>query len=487
MSFLQRFSGSLYWRLSLLFMLILSVMAGIFLYVSITTADMYYQEATYKLNTTLADHIARFNQPFVQGEVNKEELDKTFHNVMVYNPSTEVYLVDTEGKILSYYAPASKVKLESINLKPVKAYIESAGADFLQGDDPRNPGEIKAFSAAPVWEGETLQGYIYVVLASEEYASIADRIQGSYYLRLGWQWILLTFLVSGILGILLIRLLTQNLQKIVKMVRQFQQGNHQARVKLQSRGELTQLADDINEMADSIVRYIREIQSVEELRRELIANVSHDLRTPLAAIQGYAETLVLKSKDLPEADREKYIEIILKSTNRVNKLVQDLFELSKLETNQIEPQFERFSLAELVADIVAKYGLMAKSQGVRLDSNIPHDLPDIHADLALIDRVLQNLVDNALKYTPENGVIAIEIQSTEKGLQVNVADTGLGIPEGELPFIFNRYRQGTKPKKGGAGLGLAIVKRILDLHEATLSVSSKENEGTVFTFVLPTA
>ena len=446
---------------------------------------MYNQEASQKLNREIAAHIADHDKVFVNGLPDTAQLHKTFHNVMIYNPATEIYLLDTEGRILDYFAPKSIVKLERVNLQPIDDYIADEGHHYCAGDDPRHPGEEKVFSAAKVFEDDVHRGYIYVILGGDKYASATAMLDDSYFMQLGTKGILITLAAALLLGLIIIRLLTRNLNRIVTVVRRFREGDHEARIALQSRGELTHLADDFNQMADTITNYINEIKSVESLRRELIANVSHDLRTPLAAIQGYAETLVIKSDSLTEEEKVRYTNVILQGTEKVKKLVDDLFELSKLETKQVEAQFEHFSLAELVADVSAKYELMAKEQEVELVCQVPRNLPMIRADIALIDRVLQNLVDNALKYTPANGKVTVTLEKNPNGLRVMVADTGLGIPQDDLPYIFDRYRQGRSRKKEGVGLGLAIVKKILELHQTDIAVSSEPNRGTQFSFMLP--
>lgn len=486
-TFFKRISGSLYWRIAAIFLFVLVCTSVANLYITANTAEMYYMESSQRLNRELADHIAKFTKPFVDGEVNDEELKATFFNVMVVNPAAEVYLIDTEGKILKYDAPEEKIKLTHVPLPPIQSFIADTTQQYITNEDPRYPGVQKVFSAAPVYENDQHLGYIYVVLASEQYTSVANMLNGSYFMGLAERSLIIILVVSFIVGIFFLFALTRNLNRIVNVVKRFQQGDHTARIDLKSRGELTQLATDFNAMADTIVKHINEIRSVEELRRELIANVSHDLRTPLAAIQGYAETLVMKADSLNEEDKLKYTETILKGTERIKKLVDDLFELSKLETKQVKANFEQFSLAELVYDISAKYELLAHNKNISISTAVPQNVPMIYADIALIDRVLQNLIDNALKHTPEGGSINIELIPSKDKLEVMVADTGLGIKEAELPFIFDRYRQAKGQRKEGIGLGLAIVKKILEMHDSTVSVESEVNQGTTFRFDLPTS
>lgn len=483
---LQKTFSSLFWRLSLIFLVVLLGMAGLYLFIVSYTAEMYFQESSQSLNRPIAHRITKEPdfRPFKVGEANKPYLDSLFHNVMVYNPAVEAYLLDTAGNILSFEIPAEKVQLDKVDLEPVKLFLADTASTFVAGTDPRNPGLERPFSVYPVEADGALTGYIYVVLQSEKYEGVMHRLSGSYMLGLGARSTVLVLVVAVLAGLLLVWLLTRNLNRMVKVVRRFRQGDYQARVELKGRGELSQLADDFNQMADTTVKHIREIESVERLRRELIANVSHDLRTPLASIHGFAETLLMKQDDLSPEARIRYTETILKGAERMKKLVDDLFELSKLEAREVTAQFESFNLAELVYDISAKYAILAEQQGVDLQTKIPKDLPMIQADIALMDRVLQNLVDNALKHTPKGGKIVLELVKKSNLMEVRVADTGVGIPASELPYVFDRYRKAGSRKREGAGLGLAIVKKILEMHQAEIFVSSRENEGTEFWFAL---
>jgi len=168
------------------------------------------------------------------------------------------------------------------------------------------------------------------------------------------------------------------------------------------------------------------------------------------------------------------------------KLIAQLFEYSKLEAKQLEPKKEPFFIAELAQDVFFKYQILAKEQGIEMDLVCPPSLPMVFADLGMVERVIQNLMDNALKFTPKGGKVSIELAVVAGQVEVKIADTGPGIPEEEQSYIFERYRQAAPgAEKKGTGLGLAIVKKMLDLHDASIQVKSRLNEGTVFWFQLP--
>jgi len=230
------------------------------------------------------------------------------------------------------------------------------------------------------------------------------------------------------------------------------------------------------------------LQRMDELRRELIANVSHDLRTPLASMQGYLETVLMKNEQLTPAERRSYLEVILNSTERLSRLVQELFELSRLEAQQSRPQIESFSLAELANDLVQKFTPLAAGKGVSLGIRFDDHPPLVAADIAMIERVMQNLLDNAITYTPAGGNVSITIAGRETTVRVSVDDTGVGIAGSDLPYVFDRFYQvRTKGSRAGAGLGLAIVKKILEAHGASIAVQSRVDAGSTFWFELPRA
>jgi signal transduction histidine kinase len=240
-------------------------------------------------------------------------------------------------------------------------------------------------------------------------------------------------------------------------------------------------------MADTIEKNIYELKGVDNLRRELIGNVSHDLRTPVASIQGYAETLLLKQETITKEEQHKYLEIIYKSCGRLKKLVEDLFELSKLQTQQVKPNPEPFSIAELVYDIANKYRIISQKKGISVNTVIAKDVPLVEADLSMIDRVLQNLIDNAVKFCKEGDTINIEIDAkSPERVEIRVADSGEGIKQEDLSNVFQRYYKGRNDQQS-TGLGLAIVQKIIELHDSQVQVFSQFGKGTTFVFDLPVA
>jgi signal transduction histidine kinase len=330
-------------------------------------------------------------------------------------------------------------------------------------------------------------GYIYAILSSEEYDAVSGALSKNYFWQVGLRSIAITFLVALLIGLFLIWIITRNYRNVIDVMEKFKQGDTTARVRLHSRGDIKQIGDMFNGMADILTENIEKLKAVENLRRELIANVSHDLRTPISIIHGYIETLQIKGEQLCAEDRNRYLNIVIESTEKLQKLVNELFELSRLEANQVEPQKEPFSISELVSDITSNYFVIAKEKDITIKAELVQDLPPVLADISLIERVMQNLLDNAVKFTPRGGKIIIKTSQADHHISVSVSDTGIGVKESDQSKIFERYYRANDfvDLKNSTGLGLAIVKKILDLHHSSLQLQSQKDAGSKFTFQLP--
>ena len=479
--------SSLYWKISGIFLIFTMLLTVIFIFISVRFSSEYNQEAQQKINSGIAKGALELIPPiFVDGIVNDTAINDLMHSMMVAHPSIEVYLLDTEGKILTYVVPQIDVKTDHVSLGPIKKFLNRTDDETIKGDDPKSPDVPKIFSAAKIVEDGQFKGYLYIVLASNDYTSTMSALGNSFILKLGVRSLIIALFFTIILGLLSIWLITKSLSKIIVAVRSFKEGNHSVRIHLKSGGELANVANTFNSMAETIEQNIVQLKSVEELRKELIANISHDLRSPIASIQGFAETILMKDNTLNEEERKKYLEIILQNSENLSKLVNDLFELSKLESNPQMMHPEPLQVAELVQDVADKFQVLAKEKNISINTIYSKSLPLVYADIQMTDRVFQNIIDNAIKYCNANDVVTIQLELLKNAVKVKISDTGRGIAEEELPYIFTRYYKGKKTNgSNSTGLGLAIVKKILDLHKSKIEVFSKINQGTRFEFNLP--
>jgi two-component system phosphate regulon sensor histidine kinase PhoR len=222
---------------------------------------------------------------------------------------------------------------------------------------------------------------------------------------------------------------------------------------------------------------------LEEVKRDFVVNASHELRTPLTAIHGYLEMLEAEVRGTPA----RWLEVIHRNADRMTAIVEDLLRLASMEAKGAELTLEEVSLERLFAGVTELFSSRAEAKGVRLAVSAPTGSPPITADPYLLEQMLINLVDNAIKYT-EKGSISLEAAVEDPWVTIRVSDTGIGIPEEHLPRVFERFYVVDKSRSrtmGGTGLGLSIVKHIVQLHEGTVGVQSTLGRGTVFSVRLP--
>jgi len=479
-------------KLWIAFILIIVLMGASYIFITGYFVNKYNRATVQRVNADVANHLIeekfQDESPFLEdGSVNKPLFGDLMHDMMAVNRSIEVYLLDKTGELLysvvldhSENAPS-----KSVSLAPIQSFIASDGKEHILGDDPRNPGKQKIFSAAK-FEVDDREGYIYIILAGEQFQLVSSNLLGQYFTKLGAGALLLTMLFAVVIGLLSIWFLTKNLRLITQTVRKFHEGDLKARIANPEKSDIEVFAKSFNEMADSIVGNMDKMQSVDLLRRELIANVSHDLRTPLAILKGYIETLQIKRDSLTEMEKQEYLQITHDNVDKLSNLINQLFEYSKLEAEQVVPVKEPFSITELSHDLIAKFNVLAEQKQIDLQLDNPKENCMVFADVSLVERALQNLIENAIKYTQPKGKVTLSLNNKGENVEIDITDTGTGIPIKEQPFIFDRYKQVDKhTKKQGYGLGLAIVKKIMDLHDTTITVLSKPREGSSFSFNLP--
>jgi signal transduction histidine kinase len=471
---------------------IFAVVGGGFVLIYQLTTTLYYEELTQRLNAPIAMYVTGEQSLMrADGSVDDDAMKLLANRAMIINPTVEVYLLDLDGRILAHALPPESVQLESVGVQPVKSLIAGGVEMPFRGDDPRNPDAEKVFSAAEVRAGDELTGYLYVILGGQKYDELVGTLRGGYAREVGLWAILALIAIGTAAALLAFSLLTRRLSRLTANVQQLSSSNFEIDLSDYRPGrgadEIDQLDRAFHAMAVRIREQVERLRETDRLRRELISNVSHDLRTPLASMQGYIETLLIKNGALSAEERKRCLTIARKNTRRLGELVDDLFELSKLDSANVAPVFETFSLAELLQDTVQEFELDARNKDISLETTTPKDSAIVYADIGLIQRVLENLLKNAIHFTPEGGNIRIEIEKRPETVAVTVSDTGCGIAESELTRIFDRfYRRetGDETRSGSAGLGLAIVKRILDLHESRITVSSEIDHGTRFEFDL---
>lgn len=474
--------------------LILAALAAAYVALTIATTRVNMQTIDQTLHRDLAARIVRENWlPSLAADQADRSDRRSLDRLMAINPSIEVYVLAPDGRILDYSAPAGRVKLESVAVPPLVSFIAGNKPLPIFGDDPRESDRPKVFSAAPIRRDNRLAGYVYVVLGGEAYRTIAGMFETSYALRLSLWLGLAGLAVAGLMGFLVLRLLTKRIESVAQGLVEFEAADYtnlpaqSAAISESGGDDVDRLARSFRLIAERMVAQIAALKQVDAARRELVAYISHDLRAPLATLHGYLETLHRKGDDLPRDIRERYVFSALTFSRQLARMASDLLELASLDIRYGPSQPEQFVLDELIQDVCERFRPQADEKNIRLGADFRDDHAQICADIGLIERAFANLIENAIKFTPAEGCVTITSRIDDRSAVIAVADTGTGIADALLPHVFDRlYRTSPADRNTGSGLGLAIARRIIELHGGAISVRSVVGSGTTFTVKLPT-
>jgi signal transduction histidine kinase len=286
--------------------------------------------------------------------------------------------------------------------------------------------------------------------------------------------------VAVILSLIISRRIVNPTRKIIDATKEIAAGDYSKRVEINSSDEIGELGIALNRMAESL-------EKIETMRRELVSNVSHELATPLTNISGYLEALhdkVIKG----EEPTRKTLELLREEAQRLTSMVTDLRELSAIESSTSKLNLESVNLNELMYKITYEFKPRFRKKGIIFSAKTPADLPEVKADKNRLVQIIVNLLNNAISYTPDGGKVEISAKPLKGFVEVEISDTGIGIPEKDIPHIFERFYRGDKSRSretGGTGIGLAIVKELVQAQGGEISVKSDEGRGTAFRFTIP--
>lgn len=284
-------------------------------------------------------------------------------------------------------------------------------------------------------------------------------------------------IAGSIMFIVLADIIVKPIARLNKATHELSKGNYRVRVNYSGNDEIATLNRSFNQMAQQLAKS-------EEIRQQFISDVSHEFQTPLTAIQGFAT--ILKNEKLKDEQRKKYADIIIFHAKRLSTLAKNMLQLTILENDDVKLEKEEFSLIEQLIRVIETQDDLAIRKDIEIEFNRPKNDILIQGDEARLEQVWINLINNAIKYTNEHGVVTIDVKKNVKDVEVSIADTGVGMSKEAISHIFERfYRQDKSRKVEGNGLGLSIVKRIIDLHQGTIEVVSQEDAGSVFTVKLP--
>lgn len=464
------------------------------------------QETLQRLSFGLANHIVE-HWPAVSRSVggldDKLALDKVLDMLMVVNPAIEVYVLDATGYVKAYLGDPKSVVQPQIGLGPVRAFLSGAALPIL-GSDPKGNLGGKTFSAAVFPSADPLappQGYLYVVLEGQALESVGSSVgtQGAW----GRATVVLTgaLLLTLWIGIRLVRRMASPLRLIARRMQDFSPAVEASSVVSKRVGpwqgdEIEAISASYEAMATRIRQQMAAQVKQQALHLEVVANVAHDLRTPLTALHGHLEALERQldaAGPSPDSSRPpplRHLSIALSQSEKVRRLSQQLFELASLQSIDHVVHVERFRIDELVTDAVQKFSYKTDLPRISLEGVSPGAV-ELDGDLQLIERAVGNLLENALKHAQSSEPVRVRVQRDAGFVSVLIEDQGPGLPV-ELSRRINSGQPLRDPplvRSGGGfgGLGLAIVQRIAALHGGSLRAIQRVGGGTSFCLALPIA
>ena len=386
------------------------------------------------------------------------------------------YILDgTTGEVLASSGVGENLRIE-ITQNILTAII---GSNALQGNSRTNYMDV----AVPIVHEETGSKYVVYIIDNKETVHSLNMEIFSLIL----QAVLIGFVISIAISLIITKTLLSPIKGMTTAAGAMADGDFSTKITVESEDEIGILATTFNDMAKQIETMLEELKKAEVVRREFVANVSHEMRTPLTSIRTYAET-ISETQDMQHDTKEEFLRVIINESDRMAKIVQDLLELSRFDSGTSVLSIERFSIERSVRDVYAAIALEAKKRNQELNLELEWKLPEIKGDHARIEQVLMNIISNALKYTPDGGKIDISGGSSEKDVWIKIEDTGVGIPQEDLTRVFDRFYRVDKARtreSGGTGLGLSIAKEIITKHGGEIDINSTLGEGTTITVTLP--
>ncbi|MEK3767925.1 HAMP domain-containing sensor histidine kinase [Paenibacillus sp. FSL R5-0887] len=439
---------------------IMSVFVVVLLVLGITIDRMFtsfYYNEMQKETEELTSHFIGMAE---SQDSSNEQMMSTFAEFS----DVSIFNISKDGHVILHSGAHDRMDRSFIQASDVSRIFAGKSVDF----EYKDPAGYSYFIIGkPIMEGDTTQSALYVMSSTESMkqslASIRNLLLiagiGAFILALG---------ITGVIAMILSRPLI----KMQKATRKIAAGELETRLSIRSNDEIGFLAEAINDLAVDLQRY-------RDTRQEFLANISHELRTPITYLEGY--TKVIKDGLYEtEGERDLYLDIIHQEAHRLQHLVDDLFELAKMEEGKVTLTQEWIDLSQLTEQAVRRVELKAKEKGLQLKLQLSGDAYMIRGDQKRMEQIIMNLLENAIRYTDE-GEIIVHVEFTADAATLIVEDTGIGIPEEELPYIFERFYRVEKSRSrqyGGSGLGLSIVKKLVELHGGKIRMMSQPGAGT---------
>jgi two-component system, OmpR family, phosphate regulon sensor histidine kinase PhoR len=465
----------------------LKLIAGVFalLLLALITVDYFATNvAKENLVQTLKRQLTDKARMLALAFPSPESLDAAQARLMAQMVGGRITVIRADGKVLlDTEADAARMDSRGSREEVRDAFLRGSGSAIRQS---ATFGVSFLYVAVPVASGASA---IRIAFPLAEINRQIGQIRSKILLSTS-----ATFLPAILIAAILARFISRRLAAIMAHAGELARGNFRARLPHTDSSELGQLAQTLNETAENLQHTVSrlqyehaELEKLERIRKDFVINVSHELRTPLASIQGYTETLIDGALADPDHNM-RFLAIIRHNAERLARLTEDLLTLSRVEQKRQKFEFDIHSANELIHDAFELVSPIARKSFIELvEERAPEDAV-VCCDSEAVSQILSNLLDNAIKYTPAGGRIAVGAKTLGTMVEFFVRDTGAGIPEEDLPRLFERFYRVDKARSrelGGTGLGLSIVKHLVAAHNGATRVESVVGQGSTFFFTLP--
>lgn len=452
----------------------------------------FHFESEQRLHQGLAAHLAA---RIDKGEIS---LDATFGQIRelgLLNPALAAYAVDADGSVVKASIPDARVKQKQVAVAPIRQFIRGPAAWPLLGDDPSAERGKAVFAAARMAQPAAAE-FLYVVLGQvEQDGSLFGSAERSYSLREALALTLVNVFAALFAAVVLVGLVTRPVSRLRSVMEAFDASSFSGEVRYVkarsaggTRDEIDRLGEIFDSMADRISAQIDSLRRSDDARRELYANLSHDLQTPLTSLHGYLQTLLMKNGTLQPAQRRRYLEIAARQTDQLRQLADQLTDLARLETPELRLERQEIKLQPLLHQIVEDLKPLSEKKNLKVSVKATAYRSVVPADTFLLRRALANIILNAIQAAPPGSAVSIEVQQNNGNALIGVMDEGPGLQADDMrrllePFYRGRGQAGTRFR--GMGLGLTIARKVIELHGGTVSATNPPAGGALFSITLP--
>lgn len=482
---------------------VLALVAGFGFVIAIALAAImfasvrgYYTDSLYEKSSRFVERVLEMHPDLWESyERNPSGFGARLRQYVLYSPNTGLYLLDNDGRIL---ASAGDNRISAgavrVDLAPVVNGMRSDPDAPIIAGDPEADGKPCLVAARPVMSQGQQAGWLYVVSRAADLSSHEPQLVRSYAIRTAVTASLTTLAIGVVLTIAMLAILTRPLIALTRAVEQARDSGFASDVctvvpNCEREDEVGRLSRTFRDTFERLREETERVTLTDARRREMVASVSHDLRTPLTALLGQLETIRMKGETLSADQQRALFDRAANNAQHLKKLTDALAELASLDSPDFRTHPEPIAIGELVDDVVQRFSSRAADAGLELALDYPDGLPLTSVDAALVERALSNLIDNALRVTPAGGKVDVRVVSDGSGVRVEVSDTGPGVAPEDQARVFDRFYQtsGHREHRGSSGLGLAIVRRVAELHGGQAGLRSEPGRGATFFIAIPQA